>query len=266
MADTSNTDPDQSPAPQTDAVKEDKPMEIHKPKPVHNWREFLSEIAVVVIGVLIALSLEQAVEDWRQHQQYLANREGVRSELSYVISNLMRRKEMAPCIERRLNEVSIILDSAEAHQPFTPPNWIGSPNSFVIRTSTESDLSRSDLFPAAEQEILGPMYSWLESVKQFQDEERLAWSHLQPMESRAILSPEMIADMRAAVGEARMENDRLRFTLNWLHLFAVRYGLSETATNEWISLRPKVWPICMPMTTPREEGQRMMFDYQETYK
>lgn len=37
-------------------------MDIHKPKPVHNWREFPSEIGVIVCGVLIALGLEQAVE------------------------------------------------------------------------------------------------------------------------------------------------------------------------------------------------------------
>ena len=37
-------------------------MEIHKPKPVHNWREFLTEIGVVVIGVCIALGGEQTVE------------------------------------------------------------------------------------------------------------------------------------------------------------------------------------------------------------
>ena len=39
-------------------LPEDPPMEIHKPKPVHNWRELLTEIGVVVIGILIALSLE----------------------------------------------------------------------------------------------------------------------------------------------------------------------------------------------------------------
>lgn len=37
-------------------------MEIHKPKPVHSWRELLSEVGVVVIGIVIALSGEQAVE------------------------------------------------------------------------------------------------------------------------------------------------------------------------------------------------------------
>lgn len=38
-------------------------MEVHhRPKPLHSWREFLSEIGVVVIGVLIALAAEQTVE------------------------------------------------------------------------------------------------------------------------------------------------------------------------------------------------------------
>src|SRR5215469_15046853 len=41
-------------------------MHIHKPKPLHTIREFLSEISVIVVGVLIALALEQGVEylDW----------------------------------------------------------------------------------------------------------------------------------------------------------------------------------------------------------
>lgn len=37
-------------------------MEIHKPKPIHNWREFLKEYAIVVLGVVTALAAEQAVE------------------------------------------------------------------------------------------------------------------------------------------------------------------------------------------------------------
>lgn len=43
-------------------------MDVHKPKPWHNWREFLAEIATIVIGVLIALGAEQAVEwlHWRR--------------------------------------------------------------------------------------------------------------------------------------------------------------------------------------------------------
>jgi type II secretory pathway pseudopilin PulG len=37
-------------------------MDIHKPKPWHGWREFGKELVTIVLGVLIALAAEQAVE------------------------------------------------------------------------------------------------------------------------------------------------------------------------------------------------------------
>jgi hypothetical protein len=37
-------------------------MHIHVPRPLHGWKAFFSEILVIVIGILIALGLEQAIE------------------------------------------------------------------------------------------------------------------------------------------------------------------------------------------------------------
>ena len=36
-------------------------MHVHLPKPVHGWREFVGEIAIIVIGILIVLGGEQLV-------------------------------------------------------------------------------------------------------------------------------------------------------------------------------------------------------------
>ena len=53
-------------------------MHIHKPKAAHSLREFLAEISVIVVGILIALTAEQVVEQlhWRErlrevHEQLL---------------------------------------------------------------------------------------------------------------------------------------------------------------------------------------------------
>ena len=48
-------------------AKSETNMEIHKPKPWHNGREFLREILIIMVGVLMALSMEQLVEGlhWR---------------------------------------------------------------------------------------------------------------------------------------------------------------------------------------------------------
>ena len=39
-------------------------MHFHLPKPMHGWRDFAGEIAIIVIGVLIALGAEQVIESW----------------------------------------------------------------------------------------------------------------------------------------------------------------------------------------------------------
>lgn len=43
-------------------------MHVHLPKPLHGWRAFVGEVAIIVLGVLIALGAEQAVQsfEWRE--------------------------------------------------------------------------------------------------------------------------------------------------------------------------------------------------------
>jgi hypothetical protein len=42
-------------------------MHFHLPKPLHGWRAFAGEVGIIVVGVLIALAAEQAVQsiEWR---------------------------------------------------------------------------------------------------------------------------------------------------------------------------------------------------------
>ena len=37
-------------------------MDIHKPHAAKSWREFAVEIGTIVVGILIALGLEQVIE------------------------------------------------------------------------------------------------------------------------------------------------------------------------------------------------------------
>ena len=57
-------------------------MDIHKPKPWHGWREFLKEIGTIVIGVLIALGAEQAVELVHAQAELSETREALRQEIA----------------------------------------------------------------------------------------------------------------------------------------------------------------------------------------
>ncbi len=44
-------------------------MHIHLPKPLHGWREFVGEVGIIVIGVLLAIGAEQAIEALHHRSQ-----------------------------------------------------------------------------------------------------------------------------------------------------------------------------------------------------
>ena len=57
-------------------------MDIHAPdKPIHSWREFAVHIAIVTIGILIALSLEGIREAVHDHHLVKETRENFQREL-----------------------------------------------------------------------------------------------------------------------------------------------------------------------------------------
>jgi len=107
-------------------------MDIHKPKPVHSWREFASEIAVIVCGILIALMLEQVAEAWRLHERVEAGEASIRAEfsdqLAYATIYLRLKPEMDERISR-LEAASIAHDHKEAARlaalpaPFAMRPW-----------------------------------------------------------------------------------------------------------------------------------------------
>ena len=56
-------------------------MEVHLPKPLHGWREFVGEVGIIVLGVLIALGAEQVVQYFHQQAQLREAEDAMTSEL-----------------------------------------------------------------------------------------------------------------------------------------------------------------------------------------
>lgn len=58
-------------------------LDVHAPhNPVHSWREFLIHVAVISVGLLIALGLEQTAEMVRHRHEVAETREALRLELA----------------------------------------------------------------------------------------------------------------------------------------------------------------------------------------
>ena len=99
-------------------------MHIHLPKPLHGWREFAGEVGIIVLGVLIALGFEQAVETIHDRKVAAETRASVRQELATGLASLSLRGEAEPCISERLEEVRQIVDQWARTGTYSS-TWIG---------------------------------------------------------------------------------------------------------------------------------------------
>jgi hypothetical protein len=88
---------------------------FHIPKPLHGWREFAGEVGIIVLGVLIALGAEQALEDWHWRQKVNDAEEAMRLELAQDDGpQAYARVVIGPCLDA---ELARIHDGAGHVQP-----------------------------------------------------------------------------------------------------------------------------------------------------
>jgi hypothetical protein len=97
-------------------------MEIHAPHgPVRSLKEFLTHIAIITIGILIALSLEQSIE-WR-HNRHLVQeaRTNIVAEMQAnqqeLHDNLPRLKQNEELLRRTLTYVNQLKDHKKTNEP-----------------------------------------------------------------------------------------------------------------------------------------------------
>ena len=96
-------------------------MHVHLPKPLHGWRAFVGGVGIIVVGVLIALAAEQAVE-WI-HWRYKASQADVqlRADAAEVLDQMSERLAIQSCQDRRLLQIKArLLTSGPAWTAIEP--------------------------------------------------------------------------------------------------------------------------------------------------
>ena len=143
-------------------------MEIHKPKPSHNWREFLVELGTITLGVMIALAAEQAVEWVHWHNRVAEARSVIGNELGRVMAQGIERVREEQCAEQRLNALGAILDEATRKGALPPVAAIGEPHNRswpddVWQTTMASDTATH--FPPDQLNELGRVYAAVRKLR-----------------------------------------------------------------------------------------------------
>lgn len=185
-------------------------MDIHKPKPFHSWREFLKEYGIIVLGVLTALALEQAVEQLHWASEVQQARNSLHYEIAHNDRVSILRAESAPCVARRLDAIEAVLEKAASHQPVARVSDVRLPINYALGDSNWSAHRASQTithFDDGEMDALGSYYLQLGNLVYFIHLEDDAWSDLSVLSGDpARLGSEDIAGLRRALQRARFYN------------------------------------------------------------
>jgi len=109
-------------------------MHVHLPKAFHGWRELAKEVGIIVLGVLIALSFEQLVQEWRWREQVRGARRSLTTEVENSALFSIERLAVQPCLRGRIAYLEAKLNSGN-------PNWAADPMMLARPTAPGFELT-----------------------------------------------------------------------------------------------------------------------------
>ncbi|WP_394762452.1 hypothetical protein [Phenylobacterium sp.] len=181
-------------------------MDIHKPKPWHGGREFLKEIGTIVIGVLIALGAEQAVEWLHWRQQAVETRETLHAELARNLGVLEVLRLQDACADQRLS----LLDAwADGRARVVSRNLAAVENRTLIPSLrfTAWEVAKSgsvaNHMPISDRLLYGDLYDRLGTQTANLLWEKDAWRQLSRYAGKVDLNPDEARRLKEDLGMIR---------------------------------------------------------------
>jgi len=237
-------------------------MHFHLPKPLHGWREFAGEVGIIVLGVLIALGVEQIAEAAHDASSRREAQQAVYAEIRQNLSYMTARMATQPCVERRLDEIATLLASAGDGSLSPQPKWIGQPAIWFNsdeRWQAATGSGRASLFSPDEQSRLGSVYV---ATKQFiaaEEREQDAWAQLRGLESwTGPLGPAGRVHFISALQAARLELWETSVDAKVAFDRAKALGIGHLGAKVMIEGYALPHAVCLPIDTPRERALKIL--------
>lgn len=214
-------------------------MDVRKPKFVNNWREFLKEYAIIVVGVLTALFAEQAVQsvEW-QHKVHAAVADMTQEMTSGNGPEAYARLAMHDCLANRLAAIRQAVESGDRARTRQIIDTIWLPNktydSFARESATASDVASH--MPPDRMFEFRIVYALMPEMDRLNDKELSDLAHLRalPATGGPVAQFEKFAEIDA-IEDLNLDNDRMAraasFTLRQMSNIGVGLDRASLRTN-----------------------------------
>ena len=202
-------------------------MHFHLPKPLHGWREFVGEVGIIVLGVLIALAAQQVVETMQTRQRIRETRAALDAELSRNLAAFQWRVSQRACLRPRVEELDRWAKAMAAGKPVTLTKEITPPRYFALnKTVWQASQNDAGQMPVETKLNYASIYAALGTLDEnvFRDEQE-AWDSISGYEQNKDLTREELHVVRSAIIDLQADDELLDVFQQRLHSQAVKLGI-----------------------------------------
>ena len=174
---------------------------------MHGWRDFLTEMTVIVVGILIALTGEQLVETLHWHHVVKQTESELTRELAGNMSAVIARLRTAACVEKRLDQIAAAVDGGAASGKLQPMGALQQPVGYLWGHGDWDSAVASQTtshFPSERLASYGVAFQFIRKIEDTHQRELESWAELstlvgpgRPFDSSSA------ASARSAVSRAR---------------------------------------------------------------
>lgn len=192
-------------------------MDIHKPKPWNGWRELAKEVGTIVIGVLIALGAEQAVEAAHWSHSVHEAKASIHDELAMATVFAQERLARKACVDAYLDGLAAAVAASPAQWEPRPFDYCGLPHKAVytgywrpwpteVWQTIEAGGAVSHF--DARYRLQAPfVFNFIREIGELSREERRLATDLNPLGYRVIMTPDAKVAFLRSIAGVREAND-----------------------------------------------------------
>lgn len=232
-------------------------MQFHFPRPTHGWQEFAGEVAIIVLGVLIALGLGEIVGSVHDRASEAETRASIRDEVRINLQVMILRNGSEECLQNRLREIDAYLDASERGQRPARLTWIGAPYAPLLSHAnfqSAQNTGKFMLLPPAEQRQLASFYVPFDDFNEANTREWYDWAQLRILAKiSGPLRPETIDRLREAAQDARAADALIRIDLTQALDRGGTFGKLANLHGD----RYQTASVCLPSNMPYEQAAKL---------
>jgi hypothetical protein len=184
-------------------------------RPAHGWRDFATEVAIVIVGVLLALGAQQLVDSWRTESDVADFRAALNVELAQNLGSFEGRIAQSPCLVRRLDQLDAWQRAWRDGNGAGIEGTIGRPLAYSLNISVwrTGAAGIATHLPLKERLAYAGLYDDLDAYWALAGREVTTWQAVFAYDGAKRLTPGEVNTLRGLIVSARSIDRSMQ--LNW---------------------------------------------------